>query len=50
MKDIIRKALDSAAGFTARHRKFIFTTLARIVAALCFGVAALFAWKLSGQI
>ena len=42
--------MDFLSGFTARHEKFIFTSLARLLAVGCMIVAAYFAWKLSGQI
>jgi hypothetical protein len=50
MKISIRGFLDSLSGFTTKHEKFIFTTLARILAIGCMLVAAFFAWKLAGQI
>ena len=50
MSNPIRKLLDSLEGFTSRNEKFIFTTLARILALCCMAVAAFFAWKLSGQL
>lgn len=50
MKFSIKTIFDSLSGFSTRHEKFIFTTLARILAVCCIAVAAYFAYKLSGQI
>lgn len=50
MKNFLKNITDSLGGFTSRHEKFIFTTLARILAIGCILVAGYFAWKLSGQL
>ena len=50
MKISFKGFLGSMSGFSARHEKFIFTTLARILAVGCIIVAAYFAWKLAGQL
>ena len=50
MRLSLRSFLDSFSGFVTRHEKFIFTTLARILALGCMIIAAYFAWRLSCQI
>lgn len=50
MKEFLKEIADKVSGFTVRNEKFIFTTLARILAVCCILVAAYFAWKLSGQL
>lgn len=50
MKFSIHSVIDSVAGFTSRHEKFIFTILARILAFGCIGVAACFAVRLASQL
>jgi len=45
-----RSILDSMSGFITRHEKFIFITVARILAMGCLGTAIYFAWKLSRQL
>lgn len=50
MKEILTRLGASIDGFTTRHEKFIFTTLARILAIACILVAAYFAYRLSVQI
>jgi len=50
MKLTIRDILDTASGFVTKHEKFIFITLARILALGCLGIAIYFVWKLSGQL
>lgn len=41
---------DSLSGFTIKNEKFLFTTLARLLAVGCIIVAAYFVWKLAGQL
>lgn len=50
MKISIQSIIDSVTGFTSRHEKFIFTTLARILAFGCIGIAACFAYRLASQL
>jgi hypothetical protein len=50
MKDLLKRIGESLDGFTGKHEKFIFTTLARIIAIGCVILAAYFAWKCSVQI
>lgn len=50
MKNPIRTFLDFFDGLVASREKFIFTTLARILAICCIMGAAYFAWKLTGQL
>lgn len=50
MKNIFQRIMDSLGGFTTRHERFIFTTLARILAAGCLLIALYFAWRLSMQL
>lgn len=47
MLDSLRNILS---GFTVRNEKFLFTTLARLLAVGCLIVAAYFVWKLAGQL
>lgn len=46
----LSKIRESLSGFTVRNEKFLFTSLARILAFGCLIVAAYFAWKLAGQL
>lgn len=50
MKNIIKRITEGAGRLVSTKSRFIFTTLARILALCCLLVAAYFAWKLSGQI
>ena len=50
MKFSFKAIIDAFSGFTTRHEKAIYTTLARLLAAGCIAVAAYYAWKLGVQI
>lgn len=50
MGKFISRLLGFVSSLSTRHEKFIFTTLARILAVGCMLVAAFFAWKLGVQL
>jgi len=50
IRNLLNNLRESLSGFTVRNEKFLFTTLARILAFACMIVAAFYVWKLAGQI
>jgi len=48
--DFLEKMRGLFSGFTVRNEKFLFTTLARILAVGCLIVAAYYVCKLAGQL
>jgi len=50
IRDMTNKLKEFFSGFVTKNEKFLFTTLARILAIGCLIVAAFYVWKLAGQI